>query len=287
MITTLTALILSAAPAFELDWEAPASCSDRPDTVSLVGEATGHAEVQLKERDSQWLVTVIFFAPMEGIRRVTVPTCDDAVRTAGLLVQLGSRGGFQPKPVPAVIIEPKPQTPDAAAPAVAAPTPWRFSVGLGGALDLGTLPAPEPRIAASFLASREVLGLAADLRFGFAQPVGAVRVLHLAELQGAACLLPMFGPVRIGPCASLSVGSWRLSTYPGLAKGLVVASSGLQVRAGLALTERLEAVLVAGVRANLVRPSLVEAARTALSPQTLFTTPTLAADLQLTVGWRW
>lgn len=279
MITTLTALLLSAAPAFELDWEAPASCPNRPDTVSLVGEASGRAEVQLKERESQWVVTVIFFAPMEGIRRVTVPTCEDAVRTAGLLVQLGSRGGFQAKPAPAAV-EPKPVTPDAPAP-VAAPKTWRFSAGLGAALDLGTLPSPEPRIAASFLASRDLLGFAADVRVGFAQPVGAVRVLHLAELQGAACLLPSFGPARVGPCASVSVGSWRLSTYPGLAKGLVVATSGLQVRAGLALTEQLEAVLVAGVRANLVRPSLVDDA------QPLFTTPTFAGDLQLTVGWRW
>lgn len=280
MITTLTALFLSAAPAFELDWEAPASCSNRPETVSLVGEASGRAEVQLKERASEWVVTVIFFAPMEGIRRVTVPTCEDAVRTAGLLVQLGSRGGFQQKPAPAVV-EPKPVTPDVPTPVVVAPKVWRFSAGLGAALDVGTLPAPEPRVAASFVASRDLLGLAADVRVGFAQPVGGVRVLHLAELQGAACLLPSFGPARIGPCASVSVGSWRLSSYPGLAKGLVVASSGLQVRAGLALTDRLEAVLVAGVRANLVKPSLLD------EGQPLFTTPTLAGDLQLTVGWRW
>lgn len=281
MITTLTALLLSAAPAFELDWEAPASCPNRPDTVSLVGEASGRAEVQLKERDSQWVVTVIFFAPMEGIRRATVPTCEDAVRTAGLLVQLGSRGGFQAKPASAVV-ESKPVSPEVPAPAaVVAPKTWRFSAGLGAALDLGTLPSAEPRIAASLLASRDLLGFAADVRVGFAQPVGAVRVLHLAELQGAACLLPSFGPARLGPCASVSVGSWRLSSYPGLAKGLAVATTGLQVRAGLALTEQLEAVLVAGVRANLVRPSLVDDA------QPLFTTPAFAGDVQLTVGWRW
>jgi hypothetical protein len=94
-------------------------------------------------------------------------------------------------------------------------------------------------------------------------------------------LLPSFGPARIGPCVSASIGSWRLSTYPGLEKGLLVASPGLQVRAGLALTERLEAVLVAGVRANLVRPALVDDA------QFVFTTPLLAGDLQLTLGWRW
>lgn len=280
MILLLTAVVVSAAPAFELDWEAPASCPNRPDTVSLVARATGRAEVQLKERESQWVVTVIFFAPIEGIRRVTVPTCEDAVRTAGLLVQLGSRGGLQAKPS-APAVEPEPLAPAAAPSGATTPTRWRFSAGLGGALDLGTLPSPEPRIAAGFLASRELLGFAADLRVGFAQPLGPVRVLHLFELQGAACLLPSFGPARIGPCAAASVGSWRLSSLPGLARGLVVASSGLQVRAGLALTESLEAVLVAGVRANLVRPLLVDDA------QLLFSTPTLAADLQLTLGWRW
>lgn len=278
MITTLTALLLSAAPAFELEWDVPASCPDRPDTASLVGDASGRAEVQLKERASEWIVTVIFFAPMEGIRRVTVPTCEDAIRTAGLLVQLGSRGGFQQKPAP-VVVEPKP--PDAPVVPVAGPKPWRFSAGLGAALDVGTLPSPEPRVAASFLASHDLLGVAADLRVGLAQPVGDVRALHLVELQGAACLLPSFGPARVGPCASASVGSWRLSSYPGLAKGLVVASTGLQVRAGLALSERLEAVLVAGVRANLVRPALVQ------NGEVMFTTPLLAGDLQLTVGWRW
>lgn len=280
MITFMIATVLSAAPAFELEWDAPTSCANRPETASLVGEASGRAEVQLKEREAEWVVTVIFFSPVEGIRRVTVPTCEDAVRTAGLLVQLGSRGGFQQK-TPPLIVEPKAVTPTPATAAVQPAQLWRFSAGLGAALDVGTLPSPEPRIAASFVASRDLLGLAADLRVGFAQPVASARVLHLVEVQAAACLLPSFGPARIGPCASASVGSWRLSTYPGLARGLVIASSGLQVRAGLALTDRLEAVLVAGVRANLVRPALVDDA------QTLFTTPLLAGDLQLTVGWRW
>lgn len=279
MITALATIVLSAAPAFELEWEAPASCPNRPDTISLVGDATGRAEVQLKEREGQWVVTIMFFAPMDGIRRVTVPTCEDAVRTAGLLVQLGSRGGFQQKPPsPVVVAETKP--------AVTEPPPppakrWQFSTGLGGALDLGTLPLAEPRFAASFLASRELFGFAADVRVGFAQRVSDVRVLHLVELQGAGCLVSSLGPARVGPCATASVGSWRLSTLPGKAKGMALATTGLQVRAGLALTDRLEAVLVAGVRTSLVRPSLVDDATV------VFTTPALAADFQLTVGWRW
>lgn len=279
MITALATIVFSAAPAFELEWEAPASCPNRPDTSSLVGDATGRAEVQLKERESQWVVTIMFFAPMEGIRRVTVPTCEDAVRTAGLLVQLGSRGGFQQKPPsPVVVAESKPVVTEQPPPPEKR---WQFSAGLGGALDLGTLPAAEPRLAASFLASRELIGFAADVRVGFAQPVSDVRVLHLVELQGAGCLLSSLGPARLGPCATASVGSWRLSTLPGRAKGLARATTGLQVRAGLALTERLEAVLVAGVRANLVRPSLVDDATV------VFTTPAIAADFQLTLGWRW
>lgn len=283
MILQSLVFALSVTAPFELEWEAPPSCSTRPATVELVGIAPGRAEVQLRERESQWVVTVMFFEPTEGLRRVVVASCEEAIRTAGLLVKLGSRGELAKKAVP---MAPSPaQTPAPPSAEVSAPTeavmPWRLSVGAGAALDVGTLPSPEPRLAMTALLSRGLFGLAADVRVGFAQRVPNARVLHLLELQAALCVLPSLGSVRVGPCLSSSVGSWRLSTFPGAAKGLAVASSGLQVRLFAPLSERLDAGVLAGVRFNLVRPSLRDVA----GP--VFTTPLEAADLQLTLGWRW
>lgn len=276
---TLTALLVTGA--FELEWDAPASCSDRPDTATLVGASSGRAEVFIRERESKWVVTVMFFEPTEGFRRVTSPSCEEAVRAAGLLVQLGSRGASptqQPVPVtdpepvsPAVVVEPLRPPVDEA---------WGFWAGVGAALDVGTQPRPEPRFAASFLARRGLLGLAADLRMGVAQPVGSARVLRLLEGQGAVCLMPSLGPLRVGGCGSASVGSFRLSTLPGQAKGLGLATVGIQGRVGLPVSEHVELALLAGVRLNLIRPLLLDGERS-------FLTGLGAVDVQLSLGWRW
>ncbi len=280
ILAPLAIALVSAAP-FELEWEAPASCSNRPDTVELVGAATGRAEVQLREREAQWVVTVMFFEPTEGLRRVVVASCEEAIRTAGLIVKLGSRGEFATKRV-----EPTAAPPSEPRPAMIAhhdePTePWKLTVGAGAALDVGTLPLPEPRLALTGLLSRASLGVAADVRFGAAQPVADARVLHLVELQAAVCVLPSVGQVRIGSCVSSSVGSWRLSTFSGAAKGLLVASSGLQARVLIPLSEHVEAGVLAGVRLNLIRPMLRD------DTGSLFETPLAVGDLQLTLGWRW
>lgn len=263
-------LLLVAAPvlgAVDVQWTAPETCP-APHVRSL--EGGGQAEVQLVERDGGWQVTVLFFEP-NGLRRVQAKSCEEAIRAATLLLQLGARDAA---PVVAPVAVP--------APAPAAPTeppilPWHFSLTGGVAFDVGALPFVEPRFAISGTASHGLLRLVGDVRIGLPGKLAPTVNVHRAfEFQGAGCFNFATERVAFSPCVAASVGSWAAAN-----ETLAVSTLGPQLRIAANLFSNIEVGAMTGMRFNLVRPEPFDATGI------LFTTPLISADLQLTLGWRW
>ena len=263
-----------ARAAFSLEWDAPPSC---PRPAQLAAEGDGRAEVLIREKSAAWIVTVLFFEPTAGLRRVEAASCEEASRTAVLLLQLGARNAPPPPPLP------PPPSVEALAPLpAAAPAPaWHFSAGAGGALDFGSLAGAEPRVVLTASTSRGFIRAALDARFGAPAALPAnVSVQRLVEVQLAGCAHAELGRFSGGPCVALAGGSWRASTSTASGETFVLSSSA-QLRGALTLLAGLELGAVAGLRVNLRRPAPFTEAGT------VFTTPLLASELQLTLGWRW
>jgi hypothetical protein len=272
-VFVVCAMATVARAEFVLQWDAPPSCPRPPGVEQVVGEVPGHAEVQLRQvRPDSWTVTILFFEPASGLRRVTVKSCEEAVSTAKLLLRLGSRGAVAPEPEP---VEAPPVTPPDPV------LPWIFSVHAGAAVDAVSLPKVEPRVAVTAWARHSLLGLALDARFGFPQALlPSVTVRRLVEVQAAGCLNFAVGRLSGGPCLALAAGSWS-AQLADRTRETWVLSSELELRGAIELIAGLELGVLAAGRVNLRRPQ----------PYTgdgvVFTTPTLTADLQLTLGWRW
>ena len=264
-----------ARAGFELQWQTPSSCTSHPDTAALVGEASGKAEVELRERGGGWLVTVLFFEPAVGVRRVSAASCEEAVRAAGLLVRMGSRGAFETPPAPA------PPTPSPA-PAPERPREWSLTLSGGAAVDVGTGTRVEPRIALGFTASRGALLIGADVRIGVgATSIEGLRVTRAVELQPMVGLMGEWGRLSGGAGLAVSLGSWSVVSPAGPTALAALVSAGPQARGAVALISGLTLGAIAGLRFNLTRPAPFTDAGV------LFTTPELSGDLQLTLGWRW
>lgn len=292
-LAVVSSLLIAASPGFELEWRAPESCAPKPDVSALVGTATGRAEVRVRELADGWEVLVLFFEPYEGLRRVKARSCAEAARAATLLVQLGARGALgsalpapeptptPPPPPPAVEVEPVPvPVPVSEAPSSPA---LHVSIHAGAALDVGSFSVPDPRLAVSAQLSVGALRVAVDGRFGFAVklPDAAAEASRAIEVQLAVCGHFEWRALSWGPCAGAALGSWRLVTASSRVGETLVAAAGPQVRATLGLVAGLELGAVAGLRFNLRRPRPFD------ERGTLFETPLLAGDFQLTAGWRW
>lgn len=266
----------TASAELKLEWDAPQSCTARPAGLEAEGGA-GSAEVQIREVGPEaWTVTVLFFEPVAGFRRVTVRSCEEAVETASFLVRLGSRGtGSATSPPPSVAAPAKPVE-------EAARSPWGFSLSGGGALDLGVFPGAEPRLAASFSATRGLFRVALDGRFGLLQRVtNSARAQRAAEVQGAGCLNFGWGRASGGPCVAVAGGSWRIITDGGTSASAALLSVGPQARGALVLFDGLELEAVLGLRFNLRRPVPFT------GEGVLFTTGLISGEFQLGLGWRW
>lgn len=264
-----------ALAAFELNWQLPADCAAHPATAELVGEAEGKAEVQLRAEGEGWLVTVLFFEPAPGVRRVSAPSCEQAVRAASLLVKLGSRGATTPPP-PRVETAPPPPEPKTEVPR------WSLSVAAGTAFDIATAPTVEPRVVLSGVATRGPLLLALDARFGVSsRPIETLRVTRAFELQASAGLMAKAGAFTGGPAVTLAGGTWNAKTINGVQATTVLLAAGPAVRGSVVFGPGIELGALAGLRFNLTRPAPV------VDGTVVFTTPVMSGDLQLTLGWRW
>lgn len=266
----LAVLLLSSAATLasvDVQWETTERC---PVPGDIRFDGHGRAEVQLLEREAGWQVTVLFFEP-NGLRRVQTASCDEAIRTAKLLLQLGAREATP------VIAELPTSTPAAVVPVEPPPVPWHFSLTGGAAIDVGTLPFVEPRFAISGAASHGLLRLVADVRIGLPGRLSASVPVHRAvELQGAGCFNFATERVAFSPCLAASLGSWAAST-----RTLAVATLGPQLRVAANIFSNIEVGAMTGMRFNLVRPEPFD------ENGVLFSTPLITADLQLTLGWRW
>ncbi len=284
----LVALMLLAATTgatdFNLVWLAPENCATRPETSALVGDAAGHAEVQLREENGAWLVTVIFFKPEEGVRRVSAPGCEEAVRAASLLVKLGSEGAL---PASKPTVEPPPPpilaaTEQPVEPPKTVAVPWNFSLAGGAALDVGSLPRVEPRFVLSANLSLQLLRLALDVRFGLPTPLTTQLSVHRAvEAQAAGCVNFSWRALSGGPCVAASIGSWSASASWGSSATVVATSLGAQLRGFVLIVAGLELGAVAGARFTLGRPQVF------VGGVPVFATQRFVGDFQLTMGWRW
>ncbi|MGV3620373.1 MAG: hypothetical protein ACO1OB_06135 [Archangium sp.] len=267
-VLSVTMILSSAAFArLDVQWRTNSECP--APTVPIEGE--GRAEAHVDELDGQWVVTVKFFEP-NGARRVQASSCDEALRAATLLLQLGAREARAAD-------RPAPSSP-AAAPAdtmIDEPVPWRVSLTGGAAFDIGSLPFVEPRFAISGALSHGFLRLVIDLRAGLASRLApGVRVQRTFETQAAGCINFELGRVALAPCAAVSAGSWAAANTT-----IAVASASSQMRLAANLFAGIELGALAGVRFNLVRLQPFAA------DEVIFTTPLISADLQLTLGWRW
>jgi hypothetical protein len=265
----------SALAALALEWDAPSTCP-RPASLEVhaakgLPEEASRAEVIIREKGAAWLVTVLFFEPAPGLRRVEAASCEEAQRTAGLLLELGVQNAPPPLPAP----------PTVAAPPATEPAPgWRVSFGAGGALDLGSLAQGEPRVVATLSAAKGLFRTALDARFGFPSALSAdVQVQRLLEVQVAGCAQAELGAFAGGPCLAFAGGTWRAVSGTSTAEAFVLSTSA-QLRGALLLVAGLELGAVAGLRFNLRRPAPFTEAGL------VFTTPLLASELQLTLGWR-
>lgn len=279
-----TSMVALSMGAFELEWRAEETCAPRPDVEALVGARQGRAEVQIRRVQETWEVTVLFFEPFEALRRVRTSSCEEAARVAGLLVKLGSRGAFPsveavalPPPPPPPVEEPQPIV----KPAAPSPPAARVSLHAGAAVDIGTLPLVDSRLALSAQLSLGLLRLALDGRFGFPQAARGVSFSRLFEGQVAACLDFTWRSLSAGPCVSVAAGSWTVSRADGPRGEALLVSTGPQGRLAVRIVGGLEVGAVAGLRVNFRRPEPFT------ESGVLFTTPLLAGDFQLTAGWRW
>lgn len=282
LLPTLLLCVLGSGVAhakLSLEWDGPVSC---PRPLLFDAEGDGRAEVLVREKDTTWTVTVLFFEPTAGLRRVEAGSCDEAVHAALLLLQLGSQSTAPalapPPPPPTTQTEPARVVVPAAFSSAA---PWRFSLAGGLALDFGSLSAAEPRPVVTTSASRGLLRAALDVRLGFPSQLSpGVKVQRLVEAQLAGCLEARLGTLSGGPCLALAAGSWQVDTSARSGSTWVLSTSA-QLRAAVALVAGFELGAVAGLRFQLRRPAPFSEAGT------LFTTPLVASELQLTAGWRW
>lgn len=260
---------LGALAAFPVEWDTPTSCA--PPAFLPAGE--GRAEVIVRERAGTWSVTVLFFEPTAGLRRVNATSCEEALHAAQLLIELGAQND-SPPPLP-------PQPVAQASPAPEVPEQPRVSLGLGAVADFGSFPLAEPRAVVSAALAFGAFKLALDGRFGFPLSLSPRAQVHRAfELQLAGCAQARADRWAGGPCVAFSAGSWRAQSSSGAAETFVVASAA-QLRGSVRLVAGLELGALAGLRFNLRRPAPFDA------DGEVFTTPLLASELQLTLGWRW
>jgi hypothetical protein len=259
----------------ELSWTAPPECSHRPAALATESAAAA-GEVQIRSvGPSEWTVTVLLFEPVAGLRRVTVHSCEEAAETAALLVRLATLAPVALGPEPAGEVA-------GSGEGGAQPRLWRFSLGVGGALDVGLFPVVEPRIAAAFSAKRGSVRLALDARAGLLDRVSpAARAQRPVEIQGVACFELERGRWSGAACAAVAGGAWRLLTDGGRQAFTALVSVGPQLRGAVRLFGGLELAGVIGLRANLRRPEPFTA------DGVLFTTGLVSGDLQLTLGWTW
>lgn len=267
-LALLALLFPASALAFQVEWDTPEQCP----APALAHSGEGRAEVIVREKAGVWLATVLFFEPTAGLRRVEAASCEEALKAAQLVLELGAQ--------PTSAQPPSPQ-PETAAPPPAEPPTRHVSLGAGAALDVGSLPLAEPRAVVSVSALLGAVRVAVDARFGVPAPLSSrVQAHRLVELQLAGCAHARLGAFNGGPCLALAGGSWRAASETTSAETFVLSTSA-QLRGAWAVVAGFELGALAGLRVNLRRPTLPA------GEGAVFTTPLLASELQLTAGWRW
>lgn len=147
---TFSAVVAAAAPALDLEWQAPPGCPDRDAIRRYVEEMLGHAEPATSSLSARGGVSRIAVdrwsadlalrgaSGSESTRTFEGPTCESVSRAAALVMALTLHPNETRAASPAIPREKETRTP-------ARPITGRFvrpDVVSAGTLDMGTLPAP-------------------------------------------------------------------------------------------------------------------------------------------------
>ncbi len=244
------------AAAFQLDWVAPPCAPEPPLAAFLDAAGAGHAVVTVAPGPTGYAVEVRFLAPQPGLRRVEARDCEEAARTATLLLKLGL-GREAPRPrtvVETPVVAPAP-----------APASRRWTLAAGASAEGLAWPGLHARPLLTGSVEVGEWALAGDARVGLPRRLplaaggsSAVDVSAPFEASVEACRPQRAGPLRIGPCAGLVVGAWQLTgvnlsrSATGLAPGV---AAQLGVRAELSLPPPFVLIAHVAARAHAVRPA--------------------------------
>jgi hypothetical protein len=194
--------------AVHLEWTAPPSCASAEEVVAqLPGDLDGSASATITESEAGFTLELKIG---DSTRSLEGATCDEVVRAAILLLQLGLVK--QPEPPPEVA-PPPPPPPTPALPAPN-PRPWTIGAGAFATLSLGGLPQPLGRFGGALSGTYGpweldlTLATALHLRFGGGpNPDAAVVLAEPIDAGLLGCRLFELGRLSVGPCLFIG-GTW-------------------------------------------------------------------------------
>jgi len=236
-LALVTAILLTTEPAgaADLDWSAPPGCGDAASVVAQVEQLTQQPLSAVEDADfsvhiepgpgGQWRL-LLRTSPRpsgpETVRELQGASCEEAKDAAAISIAMAINLRPDPEPQPAPqaptdLPQSEPQPPPSAAPAEPQEAALRWTIALGLALDLGTLPALAPGASLELALGFSLLRFGAIVALFPAQEarldggeLGADMELASAALQ--ACVEPTVGQFRLAGCAGFEIGQlWASS----------------------------------------------------------------------------
>lgn len=265
-----TATAQEPKAASRLTWDAPPSCPTAEDIEARIKSRTPNpprsvtVQVSLDSDPAAPTGQVRVTMSTDGAERSFVaPSCEEAATAVAVIVALAANKAEPPPELPPE--KPTPPPPPPTPREQPQPPPpndaWRWVVGLGGAVDTGSLPSLAPGVAIgvearaprTFVIGLEVAGFAPKTE----RVAPAEATIALVDVLPRACaLLPFGAAVRGGTCLGAGVG-----IMPGESANVTQPRSAIGFRPEAVWLARLEATLSAWASARVEGGALVDPVR--------------------------
>jgi hypothetical protein len=198
-VVASTLVGLSMQPAeprgFALQWEAPDDCPGAEDVTLAIGEVVGddgalertdvRAQARVEARDDGFVLALQIG---EGRRELVGKSCEEVAATAAFLVAIAIDPRALGKPIPTIVKQHEPTTPEVPPPSIVEPPPEPTTPAPTMVATPTPTPAPAARTRAIAIAGRVAagIGLGPSPRTtgAFAASVGIAHRFFRAELEG-------------------------------------------------------------------------------------------------------